>query len=873
MIKALPTPRELLQMTLCSRHLLSRAGITLGLLLTAPFAMASGLVENIAWQTGEKGYAINVTSSGTPLDYQLHSFDEGAHIKVTLLNKALAAPVQPLELPTQSGAPIQSIFISPNAIGPTPVVTIDLFLSQAGSLTFNAKPNGGIFRLSSNVAGLSRTPPAHAAVEMASFTTKIPTQVATEPPAKSRLISVESVNLDHSQAAIELHFEGKVPELRPFVLVDPPQVIIDLPLTDNTTGVDQLKINNPHVISTQVVKEASHLRLIFKLSAPANLQSSPIEQGYRLLLENKPSAITLPSSDLVNRTAIEATIADIDFRRSTEGRGIITIDLQRPNVAINLDQQDNELVIDFINASLDPNDEKRLDVIDFATPVNTIDLFRRDNDVRMVVTARGRYKHSATQTANQYVLEVAPLTPREKQSQKPSTASEFKGDRLSLNFHRIPVRDALQVIADFTQLNIITSDSVSGDLSLILNDVPWDQALDLILQTKGLAMRQKGNVIRVAPANELAAQEQAAFEANKAVGDLEPLVVELIKIHYAKASEIGALLKSVKAVSTGFENNLLGSVTYNQIETEKNNLLSERGSVTVDERTNSILVRDTEHQIRQIQQLIRRLDIPVKQVQIETRIVEATDDFSRSLGARLGVMRVTENAQFPGSSSGNTIGTVYGGGSVESNNSVRTQNQVNYPDNFSVNLPANGLGGEIPSSYAFEIIKVGAGFLNLIDLELSALQAEGKGKIIANPKITTTDKHQAHIEQGQERIFSSGSLLSGGTTTKKAVLGLTVTPQITPNDSIILDVEITNDSFAASDTLNTKQISTQTLLKNGETVIIGGIYQQDQGEQIVKTPILGDIPLLGNLFKKRTKRNNRTELLIFLTPRIIKSDY
>ena len=856
-----------------SSHLLSRMvtvlGTILGLGLVAPFALADGPVENVAWQTGEKGRAISVTSPGAPIDYQLHSFAEGTHIKIVLLNKTLTTPVRPLELPTnfpgESDASIESVFISPNLVGSTPAVNIDLFITQADELQFYPNRTGGIFRLASSAATASKAQAVGTTAEMASFTIDIPTQIAVEPITHSGLIAVESVDLNTDQPAIELHFDGKAPELRQFILTDPPRAIIDLPLSDNRTGSDQLQINNPHVVSTMMLKDASRLRLILTLTAPANLQSSPIAHGYRLLLESKP--------EVASSQAIDATISGIDFRRSPDGRGIISVDLHRPNVRIDLDKQGNELVVDFANASLDPSNEKRLDVIDFATPVNTIDLFRKDNDVRMVVAVRGRYEHLATQTADQYIVEVLPLTPQDKQSQKTSAPPGFKGERLSLNFHRIPVRDALQVIADFTKLNIITSDSVSGDLSLILDDVPWDQALDLILQTKGLAMRQKGNVIRVAPAEELASQEKAAFEASKAVGDLEPLVVELIKIHYAKASEIGALLKSVKAVSTGFDNNLLGSVTYNQVETEKNNLLSERGSVTVDERTNSILVRDTENQIQQIQQLIRRLDIPVRQVQIETRIVEATDDFSRSLGARLGVMRVTENAQFPGSSSGNSIGTVYGGGSVESNNSVRTQNQVNYPENFSVNLPANGLGGEIPSSYAFEIIKVGAGFLNLIDLELSALQAEGKGKIIANPKITTTDKHQAHIEQGQERVFSSGSLLSGGTTTKKAVLGLTVTPQITPEDSIILDVEITNDSFAASDTLNTKQIRTQTLLKNGETVIIGGVYQQDQGEQVVKTPILGDIPLLGNLFKKRTKRDNRTELLIFLTPRIVTSDY
>ena len=563
-------------------------------------------------------------------------------------------------------------------------------------------------------------------------------------------------------------------------------------------------------------------------------------------------------------------IIGLDFHRSPDGKGRVIIDLSDSNISVDIRVEAGELIADLMNIRLDEKDERRLDVVDFATPVNTIDIFRQQQNTRVVIAVNGPFKHTVAQSEARYVIEIAALTRPERAAQAEKEPT-YAGETLSLNFQRIPVRAALQVIADFTGFNIITSDSVGGDLSLRLDDVPWDQALDLILQTKNLGMRQKGNVIRVAPSEELIAQERSEFEAQREVVELEPLVTELIRINYAKAEDIRQLLKSVKAVDTGFEQTPFGSVSITEIKTEENTLLSARGSVTVDSRTNTLLIQDTPSHIREIRKLIKRLDVPVRQVQIETRIVEATDDFSRSLGARLGFSRITDGARFPGTSGSNSIGTVFGSGSIEATGALRDDNVILFPDALSVNLPADNVGGATASSYAYQISKIGPGFLNLLDLEISALQAEGKGKIIANPKITTTDKHEAHIEQGQERVFASSSLIAGGTITKKAVLGLTVTPQITPDDQIILDVRITNDSFSGDNTLNTKQIETQTLLSNGETIVIGGIYQQDQGESVVKTPILGDIPLLGHLFKKRTRRDNRTELLIFLTPRIIKS--
>jgi len=374
----------------------------------------------------------------------------------------------------------------------------------------------------------------------------------------------------------------------------------------------------------------------------------------------------------------------------------------------------------------------------------------------------------------------------------------------------------------------------------------------------------------VAPAAEVQAIERQQLEASKEVRELEPLVSELIQVNYAKAADIAKILKSVRAVETGVEQSLFGSVSIGTIETEENSLLSPRGNVTVDKRTNTLLIQDTAGKIRQVRTLIAELDKPVRQVLIETRIVEANDDFSRTLGARLGFQRLTNDARFPGSE-GN-LGDVVQSGSLEGTVPIHNdQTIIANTDGLNVDLAAAGLSGDSAATYALSILKAGVGFAHLINLEISALEAEGKGKIIASPRLITANQQEARIEQGQERVFTTSVLGVGSVVTKKAVLGLEVTPQITPDDRIILDVFITNDTFVAAndDTLNTKQIDTQVLLDNGETVVIGGIYQQTDTENVSKVPILGDIPLVGNLFRKKARTDNRSELLIFLTPRII----
>ena len=697
-----------------------------------------------------------------------------------------------------------------------------------------------------------------------------------------KLLEVLPMLLNDGNTVIDLKFDKTPGDVKQFIMADPPRVIVDMPRSSNETSHRILKVNEGEIESVVLIGDDKRLRMVVNLFNSSKVQLEGIANGYRVNIKSVSRRARENTSDMAQiissapkvADATQAKLLDVDFRRTESGAGRVIINLNSSEIVVDFREQSGELIAEFIDTSVDAEDEQRLDVVDFATPVSTVDIFQQINDVLVVVTPNGQFKHTVTQREDQFIIEVAPLTQQEIKAQEQSE-SGYSGETLSLNFQRIPVRAALQVIADFTGFNIITSDSVSGDLSLRLNDVPWDQALDLILQTKNLGMRQKGNVIRIAPADEISAQELRDFEALREVVDLEPLVTELISIKYAKAQDLADLLKSIKSIDPNVAQPAFGSVSVNQIVTEENNLLSARGSVTVDERTNTLLVQDTPTQIRQIRDLIEELDIPVRQIQIETRIVEATDTFSRTLGARLGFTRVTTDARFPGASDNSSLGTVYGSGTIESTNSVRDENEILYPDALSVNLRADGIREESPSSYAYQIAKLGAGYLHLLDLEISALQAEGKGKIVADPKLTTTESHEAHIEQGQERIYVTGSLVDTGSVTKQAVLSLTVTPQITPDDNIILDVAITNDTFdqANAFTLNTKRIRTQTLLGNGETIVIGGIYQQRSGELVTKTPILGDIPVIGYLFKKKSRKDDRTELLIFLTPRIVYSEF
>ncbi len=676
---------------------------------------------------------------------------------------------------------------------------------------------------------------------------------------------------------IDLKMNGRPDEPGAFVTNQPARLALDFFNTGNGLAQNSVKVGSGAVESVAAIETQDRTRLVINLVKPVAYKTEIQDDGIIIILESATGEAVSASSVKTRQFASGAerptshSITKIDFRRDKSGGGKIIVDLSDPKIGVDVKEQSGEILIDFIDTAIPAELERRLDVVDFATPVQSIDAFAQGQHGRIVVTPIGKYRQLAYQSGNTFTLNVTPISP-EEEAEENKDEFGYSGEKLSLNFQKISVRAALQVIADFTGLNFVTSDAVKGSLTLRLQDVPWDQALDIILQTKGLAMRQKGNVIWVAPAQEIAAKERQQLEASKQVAELEPLVSELIQINYAKADDIAELLKSIEPVQAGVETGAFGSVSIDKVETNSNTLLSPRGQVTIDARTNTILVQDTSSKIREVRKLIAKLDKPVRQVLIETRIVEASDDFARVLGARLGYGRVTENARFPGASDSN-IGNVYIGGNSQDAHSIRVDNEICVEgDCMNVNLPARGIGAETAGQIGAVIQKYGAGFLHLISLEISALEASGKGKVIASPKIMTANQQEAIIKQGQERVFPPSGF-NTKPTRDEAVLLLQVKPQITPDDRVVLDVRIKQDVFVDTSVniKDKKEVQTQVLLENGETVVIGGIYQETSTEDVNKVPLFGDIPVLGNLFKRKSKESARKELLVFLTPKILDS--
>lgn len=692
----------------------------------------------------------------------------------------------------------------------------------------------------------------------------------------SKFTDLRFSRVDGDRVQIDLVIEGDAVE-DPIVFrtASPPRIALDFKDVANQSGKSVFPIGVAALDRILVAANKMRMRMVLNLSDPVDYDLIRVNEGYVLTLGASKQVDEASTGNVQNQVMKpnlmrsddtgQHVVNKVDFRRMPDGGGRVILELSDSEIAVDMQERGEEMIALFSNTTVPVEIEQRLDVTDFATPVSFIDIYSDDSNAKLVVTSNQRFKQSSVQSGSTLVIDISPLTETQIEAEVEDEFG-YKGAKLSLNFQRISVRAALQVIADFTGFNFVTSDAIGGDLSLRLEDVPWDQALDVILQTKGLAMRKKGNVIWVAPAAEITAKEEQTLTAQQAKVDLEPLVSELIRVSYAKVEEVANMLKSVRAVDPGISTTGFGSVSLNEIKTEENSLLSSRGSVNVDVRTNSILIQDTASKLREIKALIAKLDIPVRQVQIETRIIEANDDFSKNIGARLGFARIAEQT---------SQGTIFSGGSLNQTNAARTENNTEFSDDaLSINLPAGAIGDDLPGSYAFTIAKLGSGYLSLLDLELSALEAEGQGKVLANPKILTTDKRSASIEQGQERLTTFGSAFgTAATRGQRAVLSLSVTPQITPDDKVILDVDITNDSFVAAttDTVNTKRINTQALLENGETVVIGGIYTQNESYSISKIPVLGDLPFLGKFFRKRAQRNNRSELLVFLTPRIIDS--
>ncbi len=636
-----------------------------------------------------------------------------------------------------------------------------------------------------------------------------------------------------------------------FTIQSPARIALDVLGASNAMGRSSVDVNMGNVRSVNVVQAADRARVVLNLKVPANYRTQVEGKSLFVVLEGTaqaaPAAGTPAFAESRNRDT--QPLKDLDFRRGPDGSGRVVVDLASNQVGVDIRQQGQNLVVEFLKSTLPEGLRRRMDVTDFGTPIQTVTTFQVGDRVRVVIEPKGAWEHSAYQSDNQFVVEVR------QQKVDPTKLTQgpgFSGEKLSLNFQNIEVRSLLQVIADFTNFNIVTSDSVTGAVTLRLKDVPWDQALDIILQAKGLGMRRTGNVLWIAPKDEIAAKERLELESLAAIQSLEPLRTQAFQLNYTRAADV-----AVQLTGSG-----------------SSRILSTRGSAIAEPRTNQLFVTDVPTKLEQVQQLIQRVDVAVPQVLIEARIVEASDTFGRSLGARLGGsdLRGIRGGDAGYGLSGTNrvaIGGSYdavSGTTGESSSALTTVNT-----NF-VNLPAVGVGGFNPSTFALSIFSSAANrFLNL---ELSALEADGKGKLVSSPRIVTADKTKALIEQGTEFPYQQATS-SGATSVafRRATLKLEVTPQITPEGNIILDLDINKDSrgetTAAGIAIDTKHIKTQVLVENGGTVVIGGIFELSDQETITKVPLLGDLPVAGNLFKNKQRNASKQEMLVFITPKMV----
>jgi type IV pilus assembly protein PilQ len=685
----------------------------------------------------------------------------------------------------------------------------------------------------------------------------------------NRLQDIQVQSLPGQRVELKLIMSESAPEPLAFTIENPARIALDLPNT--TLGLTSRRRDiNMGPLDTVLTAEANgRTRVVLNLgtmvpyetSRSGNVVTVMLGDGDEYNAGTTQFASAAPSTAPSYAAPGSRSITSVDFRRTRDGGGRVVVNLTDPSTPVDIRQEGGRVVAVFKDTSLPAELMRRLDVMDFATPVTTVDTLRTNLDTRIVISADGKYEQLAYQSDNEFTIEVNPTAETAQEgSTLFSETKEYEGQRLTLNFQDIETRAVLQLLAETSGRNIVVSDTVQGNVTLRLRNVPWDQALDIVMTTKGLDMRQNGNVIIVAPAEEIAARETADLEARQAINELEPLYSEFLQVNYAKAGDLASLI--------GAEGGGQGS------------LLSERGSIGVDDRTNTILVQDTAERLQDIRRMVTTLDIPIKQVLIESRIVVVNDDFSRDLGVRLGATGVDINS-FDGNGvyvSGTGTGTDTMVGSVL-DNLGDPNNGTPYPvrlpllgNRYNVNVPIADAAGR------FSLAVLENDYL--IDLELTALEAEGRGEIVSTPRVITANQKEARIEQGVEIPYQQ-SASSGATTIqfKKAVLSLTVTPQITPDNNIIMDLRVHKDNVGdiistgglggTVPSIDTRAVETQVLVADGQTVVLGGIYETERRETISKVPLLGDIPFAGNLFKSKQRVDNKAELLIFVTPRIL----
>jgi len=706
---------------------------------------------------------------------------------------------------------------------------------------------------------------ANTSAEQASLKNEAPTNAITN-------VQYSSLPGNRLQISLELSEEAVKP--LSFTIDNPARIAFDFANTGSKLPKRSQPIGIGIAQSITTISTKTKTRVILNLTEVVPYQVTT--QGKNVLITLDSEATGAAAFDLGNADTGAITtdtprfsdkprgIENIDFRRGKEGEGRVVIKLTEANIPMDISEEFGKVVVKFLGIKLPDELRQTLDVLDFATPVKSISSFEEDDNVRIEIEpVNSNFEHVAYQANNIFTIELKPISKEELEDVKKEKFG-YTGERLSLNFQDIPVRAVLQLIADFTSLNVVVSDSVDGNLTLRLKNVPWDQALDIILKAKGLSKRESGTVMMIAPSEEIAAQEKIDLEAQQSITELAPIRSAFFTINFAKVGELASLFSGSSDSSDSEESSDTGSF----------GILSPRGSVIIDERTNTLIVKDTEEVISEIRRTLKKLDIPIRQVMISSRIVIAQDEFTRELGSRFGVTRAATTSN----GFGVTTGTFEGADTIASSGITNIANTgsatpftlpsgVDATDRLNVNLGTAGAAG----SLAFAVLSGSS----LIDLEISALQAENKGEVVSSPRVVTADRHEAHIEQGVEIPYLSASS-SGATQVqfKKAVLSIVVTPQITPDDRVVMDLSVNNDTvgdiFAGIPSIDTREVSTQVLVNNGDTVVLGGIYQQITRDEVEKVPFLGDIPIIGYFFRHTLESDQRRELLIFVTPKILK---
>jgi len=696
--------------------------------------------------------------------------------------------------------------------------------------------------------------------------------------ASNTIQDVQYSTLPGNRLQISLELSEHAVNPLSFTIDDPARIAFDFADTGSKLPKRSQPIGIGVAQSMTTISTKTKTRVILNLTEVVPYQVTTQGNKVLITLDNDSTGTTFQDSTATVNTGAttgpENTqrfadhplgIENIDFRRGEEGEGRVIVQLSKANIPMDISEEFGKVVVKFLGIKLPDELRQTLDVLDFATPVKSVSSFEENGNVRVEIEpVNSNFEHVAYQANNVFTIELKPISKEELEEVKKEKFG-YTGERLSLNFQDIPVRAVLQLIADFTSLNVVVSDSVDGNLTLRLKNVPWDQALDIILKAKGLSKRESGTVMLIAPSEEIAAQEKIDLEAQQSITELAPIRSAYFTINFAKVSELAILFSG--EVSGDSLDDTEGS-------SAASGILSPRGSLLIDERTNTLIVKDTEEVISEVRRMLKKLDIPIRQVMISSRIVIATDEFSRELGSRFGVTSAKANSNGFGA----TTGTFQGADTISSSgiNNLANTGQANpftlpsgatAADRLNVDLATPSAAG----SLAFAVLTGST----LIDLEISALQAENEGEIISSPRVVTADRHQARIEQGVEIPYLSAA--SSGATQiqfKKAVLSIEVTPQITPDDRVIMDLAVNNDSvgdiFSGIPSIDTREVNTQVLVNNGDTVVLGGIYEQITRNSVDKVPFLGDIPLIGYFFRHTLESDERRELLIFVTPKILK---